>query len=263
MRSTEFRGSALGDDHPDSMSRDEQGPKYPSRMPRRVSLWRGRLGPAAALVLLMAVACTVPSAPKALKGQGGDSIRGITGDLPGSLGTQAEPAAGGITGVYLLGVITPPVFVFGPYTRDVQVQPGTTSLMHTLAPSTSKTLKVFALPSPEGTSAVAIRELSKSPARWGVLSTPAQRMVYRAFAADHSMGDWLVMVTDVEVLDGTDPVPLTAYRWPRSAVETYAHCGIPPVGEGIPWGKIDACTDQFFMHSETVLVRPRSNQVGQ
>jgi hypothetical protein len=233
-------------------------------MQRRVSLGRGRPVRAAALLLLLAaVACTVPRAPQAVKGQDGDAIRGISGDLPGRPGSQAEPAEEGSTGVYLLGVITPPVFVFGPFTPDISVQPGTHTLVRTLAPATGPKLEVFPLPSPENTSAVAIRELSKGPAPWGTFSTPAQRVVYRAFATDHSLGDWLVVVTDVAVLDGNDPVPLTAYRWPRSAVEAYAQCGIPPIGEGIPWGKIDACTDRFFMDSETVLVRPRSNQIGQ
>jgi len=235
-------------------------------MQRRVSLQRGQSGRptrAAALLLLMAVACSVPKAPAAVEGRGGDSIKGITGDVPGRQGSQAEPSEEGSTGVYLLGVISPPVFVFGPFTADISVQPGTHSLVHTLAPNASKKLEVFPLPSPQGTSAVAIRELNKGPMPWGSLSTPAQRVVYRTFASDQSLGDWLVVVTDVAVLDGTDPVPLTAYRWPRSAVEAYARCGIPPVGQGIPWGKIDPCTDQFFMDSQTVLVRPRSNQIGQ
>jgi hypothetical protein len=232
-------------------------------MRRRVSLAGERAGRAAALVLLIAVACSVPNAPAAVPGQTDEGIRGITGDVPGQPAEQAPDAEEGSAGVYLLGVVTPPVFVFGPEIPTVLVQPGTTTLVRGLSDSKGPKLQIFPLPSPEGTSAVAIRELNKGPTPWGSISTPAQRIVYRSFAGDPKLGDWLVMVTDVAVLDGTDPVPLTAYRWPRTAVEAYAQCGIPAIGHGVPWERIDACTDQFFLDAQTVLVRGRANVAGQ
>ena len=84
---------------------------------------------------------------------------------------------------------------------------------------------------------------------------PALRKVFAAFAADPSFGEWLVIVDDVKVEGGPDPVPLTAYRWPRAAVEAYAECGIPPDG-------IDDCTSQFYRTPEVIFVIPLGQPRG-
>jgi hypothetical protein len=230
---------------------------------RRLSLVGERAGRAAALVLLVAAACSVPNAPAVAPGEQGAAIPGLQGDVPGRPAQLGAPVDTGTAGVTLIGVIVPPVSVFGPELATVSVQPGTRALMESMSGLAGPRLEVYPLPSPDGTAALAIRELSRGAARWGSRSTPAQRAVYSRFARDSSLGAWLVVVTDVAVLDGPDPVPLTAYRWPRAAVEAYASCGIPAVGRGVPWERIDPCTDRFFLDAQTVLVRPRSNQVGQ
>ena len=80
--------------------------------------------------------------------------------------------------------------------------------------------------------------------RWGELLWPAQRKVFSAFAADPSLGEWLVIVDDVNVEGGSD------------AVEDYARCGIPPDG-------IDDCTSEFYTTSEVLFVMRPSQSRGQ
>ena len=86
---------------------------------------------------------------------------------------------------------------------------------------------------------------------------PAERHLFAEFAADRSLGDWLIVVDDVIVTGGKDPVPLTAYRWPRSIVEQYASCGIPMSLQ------IEDCTHDFYGGGETVFVIRSGNNVGQ
>jgi len=170
-------------------------------------------------------------------------------------GGEADP------GISLLPVLFKPVFVFGHAVPAAHVQPASQSLVGTV--KSNKRLMVDPLPGPAGTAAVHVLETSRTADRWGALTTPAQRAIYSMFASDQSLGDFLVMVTDVRVTDGPDPVPVTAYRWPRAAVEDYAACGIPKVGIGIPWTHIDPCTDQFFQISQTVMVLPGAKVIGQ
>lgn len=109
-------------------------------------------------------------------------------------------------------------------------------------------LKITVLPSTTGTVALAFDEISTEKQQWGGVMIPEQRKMFGRFASDPSLGDWLIVLDDVIVSDGLDPIPLTAYRWPRSAVEAYAACGIPPQFV------IDDCTHAFYEASDIMLV---------
>jgi hypothetical protein len=111
-------------------------------------------------------------------------------------------------------------------------------------------LRVKALSSAMGTAAVAFIEKSREQDHWGAVMTPAERQAFGAFAADPTMGQWLVVFTDVDVKHGTDPIPMTGYRWRRPDVEAYAECGIPSSG-------LDTCTRAFYTAPEMVLLPPR------
>jgi hypothetical protein len=100
-------------------------------------------------------------------------------------------------------------------------------------------LQIAALHSQNGSAAVEVVEDDFGHDRWGHLMIPAERDIIRAFAADHALGRSLIIVDDVRVHGGADPVPMTGYRWSRSDVEAYARCGIPPRA-------IDACTSAFY-----------------
>src|SRR5207247_8664510 len=127
-----------------------------------------------------------------------------------------------------------PQFLFGPSDpARIAFQPSSQHLV-ALVPK-NKRLHLMVLPSPADTVAIDLLEDSTPTRTWGELMTPAQRTIFRAFAADASLGKWLVILDDVNVVGGPDPIPLTAYLWARSDVVTYARCGIPNTG-------IDGCT---------------------
>jgi hypothetical protein len=144
------------------------------------------------------------------------------------------------------------VFIFGAPSGTVSAQPASERLAG-VAP-THRSLEVRPLASGEGIAAVYLKEVSKNDQRWGRLMTPALRMIFAAFVEDSDKDPWLVIVDDVEVTDGPDPIPITGYRWARQAVEAYATCGIPPLG-------IDPCTSTFYTASEMVFPSPRSQKV--
>jgi hypothetical protein len=156
-------------------------------------------------------------------------------------GSHVDPLGPGVD----LLPIHVPRFIFGQPTDDPQVQPGTSSLVGSLG--RRHRLDVVALPSPSGTVAVDFKELSPPGSVWGEVMFPAERALFRAFAKDPSLGDYLVVLTDVEVLRASDPIPLTAYRWARQDVVTYAGCGIPD-------SAIDACTLRFYQLADTRIV---------
>jgi hypothetical protein len=121
-----------------------------------------------------------------------------------------------------------------------------------------KRLKLTPLPSTEGTVALAFEETSTEKQQWGGVMIPEQRKLFARFASDASLGDWLIVLDDVIVSNGPDPVPLTAYRWPRSAVEAYAACGIPPLFV------IENCTHAFYSAGDTMYVmRGGGTNIGQ
>lgn len=110
-------------------------------------------------------------------------------------------------------------------------------------------LELTLLPSTAGTVAIAFDETSTEKQRWGGVMIPEERKLFSRFASDPTLGDWLIVLDDVIISDGPDPVPLTAYRWPRSAVEAYAACGIQHLFV------IDDCTHTFYSGSDTMYVR--------
>jgi hypothetical protein len=116
-------------------------------------------------------------------------------------------------------------------------------------------LEVEALRSEQGTVALKFTERASPSNKWGAVMTPAQRRVFGAFAADPTMGDWLIVFTDVLVIGGTDPIPLTGYRWKRADVEAYADCGIPSTG-------LDTCTRLFYATPQMVLLPPEGGAPG-
>ncbi len=171
----------------------------------------------------------------------------ITGEPPARAGVAA---AGGDAASFAEGVdlvpIHIPMFVFGQPAPAPQIQPPSQVLAGLIGESAR--LKVEALPSPEGTTAVDLIETSTPRQRWGGLMIPAERAMFSAFAADRTLGQWLVIVDDVNVVRGRDPIPTTAYRWQRSDVEAYARCGIPSAFV------IDSCTDAFYQLPQMELI---------
>jgi hypothetical protein len=120
-----------------------------------------------------------------------------------------------------------------------------------------KRLKLTPLPTTEGTVALAFQEFSTERQHWGGVMVPEERRLFSRFASNAGLGDWLIVVDDVIVSDGTDPIPLTAYRWARPAVEAYAACGIPPTFV------IDDCTHAFYAASDTMYVMGGGGTNGQ
>ena len=166
----------------------------------------------------------------------------------GGLAVIAQP--------YIQYLFAPPEVVSGEAKAPrTDVQRSSLQLMDSAAPN--KRLKLTPLPSTDGTVALAFQETTPFRQRWGAIMIPAERHLFAEFAADRSLGKWLIVVDDVIVTGGQDPVPLTAYRWPRSAVEQYANCGIPMSLE------IEDCTHEFYHVAETVFVIRSGNNAGQ
>jgi len=117
------------------------------------------------------------------------------------------------------------------------IQPGSVTLSDVVPKEAG--LFIGALHSPAGNAAVQLREDDSTTQRWGRLMIPAERKIIAAFAASPQLGQWLIIVDDVRVHGGTDPIPKTGYRWARSDVEAYARCGIPA-------RVLDACTLSFY-----------------
>lgn len=145
--------------------------------------------------------------------------------------------------------------LFGPPVAHPAVQPGTLRLTSLIL--RNPRLKVTALPSSLGTVAFALEEKSTQKQRWGGVMIPQERRVFRLFAEDRTFGDWLIMITHVEVKPGPNPIPFVAYRWARADVEAYAKCGIPQSLE------IDGCTHTFYDASEMLLVNVKTGEGGQ
>ncbi|MGH2572118.1 MAG: hypothetical protein ACRDGU_01280 [Actinomycetota bacterium] len=196
-----------------------------------------------ALALVIGVACgqAQPAVTILPRSTEEANPRQAAEDLEGAIRGESAGVSPGVS----LVPLSIPEFIFGPATAVAEVQPPSWTLAG-LIPKHRK-LTVRPLPSGQGTSAINLIEVSTFEERWGRLMTPAQRTIFAAFAEDEDLGEWLVIVNDVEVTDGPDPVPLTAYRWTRVAVEAYALCGIPP-------SEIDDCTRAFYHSSETMLV---------
>lgn len=164
-------------------------------------------------------------------------VRGPAPSSPPS--ARVNPGAGSLD---LAGLLAPDL---GP-TLDQSIlkgpiQPGSKTLVG-LIPA-AHGLTVAALHSGMRTAAVGLRERDHGNERWGRLMIPAERKIIAGFAADRSLGDWLIILDDVEVRGAPDPIPLTAYRWARADVEAYARCGIPA-------SAIDSCTSEFYLRPQ-------------
>jgi len=153
-------------------------------------------------------------------------------------------------------IFAPPSVVLGQVPAPPTVKQPSSLALQALVEG-HKRLEVTPLPSTDGTVALAFVETSTVSVRWGAVMIPAERKLFARFATDASLGNWLIVIDDVKVTDGRDPVPLTAYRWPRKDVEVYSDCGIPPQFV------IDKCTDAFYGASETVLLYKPGNEAGQ
>jgi hypothetical protein len=182
-------------------------------------------------------ACLVGIASSLLLMAGCTQIHQVPPSRHADASPSASPAAAPTGGQAVVAIPTVQT-LFGPPLSDAEIQPGTLKLKRQIAPH--RRLKVTALPSSLRTVALGLRETARGKQRWGEVMIPEERKVFLRFAQDPSLGDWLIMITDVDVRDGPDAVPIVAYRWARDDVETYAACGIP---QSIT---IDRCTDTFF-----------------
>lgn len=209
-----------------------------------------------AFIAFVGVACgsaefrPIPPTDQAQRDRAERAAQDLEDSLLGS--AQGGAPEGEQVGVSVVSVLHFPLFIFGAESAVVAPQPASRRLANVVP--NHPDLTVRPLPSGEGIAAVYLQEISTTEQAWGRLMTPALRRIFAAFADDADDDPWLVVVDDVDVTDGPDPVPLVGYRWDRQAVESYAACGIPSTG-------IDSCTDAFYDQSEIVFVRPRAPAV--
>ena len=181
---------------------------------------------------------------------------GCTGprEFPGSdvvvLAPSPEPTGGRV----MIGIPTEQT-LFGPPLDHAAVQPETLKVKRLILHHPR--LKVTALPSSLRTVALAMEERSTRRQRWGNVLIPQERRVFLMFARDKSLGDWLIMITHVDVIPGPNPIPVVAYRWARADVEAYAKCGIPQSM------LIDGCTQTFYDRPEMLFVHVKTGEGGQ
>jgi hypothetical protein len=175
-------------------------------------------------------------------------------EIPLSTLSTPTPTAQDVGGQAFVAIPFP-MTLFGPPLKTATVQPGTTKLKSFVL--SHPRLKVTALASSVRTVALGFREKASGNQRWGEIMIPEERKLFQRFAQDPSTGQWLIVITDVEVVDGPDPVPLVAYRWDRATLESYAECGIPQSMT------IDECTDKFYQAAEVVFLHHRTVGQGQ
>lgn len=158
------------------------------------------------------------------------------------------------TGGSAVVAVPTPQTLFGPPLISAVVQPETLKVMDPIL--SHPRLAVAPLASSQRTVALVLRETASGDERWGEVMIPEERKLFRRFATDRSLGDWLIMITDVDVTDAPDPIPLVAYRWTRAGVEAYAECGIPQST------LIDDCTLEFFRAAEVAFLILSGNPAG-
>jgi hypothetical protein len=102
--------------------------------------------------------------------------------------------------------------------------------------------------------AAAVMLVEDDPAvPWGTHLHDAEQTLFRTFAGDKRLGDWLILVTDVVVHAAKDPIPPTAYRWTRAEVAAYVSCGMPPAVS-------DPCHETFWTSADQVVLAPAGGQ---
>jgi hypothetical protein len=206
-------------------------PVYPSRMSRRASLV---IVPSCLLLFL--AGCT--------------QVR----EFPASRLEAPEPSPEPPGGAAMVAIPFPQT-VFGPSPSALSVQPGTLRLKGLIV--RHPRLKVTALPSTNQTVALGFQEKARGKQRWGGVMIPQERRLFLRFAQDPSLGEWLIVITDVDVTDAPDPIPLVAYRWTRPDVEAYAKCGIP---QSVT---IDECTETFYRAPKMIFLMHQRIGQGQ
>ena len=194
---------------------------------RRNPIIIGALGAALCILAACTDTAAVPRTVASGSCSGGDAIAPIEGKEK----------------QYIFCSVTP-----NPEAANAGLQPSTAQL-GTSVPKLDG-LSWTALKSTKDTSAILLIE-DRQDLPWGSLIGPAEAQVFKAFANDKSLGDWLIVITDVVVNGLVDPVPATARRWARQQVESYAKCGIP---EAVPITGADSCTSAFLRAATTVVV---------
>lgn len=102
--------------------------------------------------------------------------------------------------------------------------------------------------------AAAVMLVEDDPAvPWGTHLHEAEQTLFRTFAGDKGLGDWLILVTDVVVHAAKDPIPPTAYRWARAEVAAYVACGMPAAVS-------DPCHETFWTSADQVVLAPAGGQ---
>jgi hypothetical protein len=151
-------------------------------------------------------------------------------------GGDAVAPAPGVRGgkSYLFRVDRPPV----------AVRPASRKLADLVADIPG--LGTAGIPSTENAAAVILVEDSPGTP-WNTLVSRAQKEIFPAFAEDESMGAWLILVSDVVIRDGKDPIAPTGYRWQRRAIRDYVSCGIPEEG-------VNDCKSDFFRKAQSVVL---------
>jgi hypothetical protein len=175
-------------------------------------------------------------------------------ELPGRTMALPSPSPQP-TGGEALVAIPFPMTIFGPPLKTASVQPGTMKLKDSIL--THPRLKVTALASSHKTVALGFQEKASGDQHWGEIMIPEERKLFQRFANDASLGEWLIVITDVDVTDAPDPVPLVAYRWTRPDVERFESCGIPPAMT------FDRCTDHFYGAAQVVFLHQGGSTAGQ
>jgi hypothetical protein len=170
---------------------------------------------------------------------GGAASRAVSAYTPvggAKAGGDAVAPAPGVRGgrSYLFRIDRPPVSIQSPSVKLANLVaniPG---------------LGIAGIPSTDGTAAVILVEDSPDTP-WGTRLNEAEAKIFPAFDANKSMGDWLILVTDVIVRGSQDPIPYTGYRWTRKQVQTYVSCGIPATGS-------NDCKAAFFRAAKSVVL---------
>jgi hypothetical protein len=158
----------------------------------------------------------------------------------------ATPAINGVPPAYAIAPNTEKPVLEAVAKPQVAIQPGSVRVLKAL-PAVDH-LHMAALKSSAGSVAIVLVE-EPSRAAWGSLYRPVERDIIKRFAADTSLGEWLIILADVIVSGaGPDPVPMTASRWDRDQVDQFVKCGIPPATES------NDCSKTFFAVARTVVV---------
>jgi hypothetical protein len=174
-----------------------------------------------------------------------------------SSGSQGIPSSSPSASVnqVLADVISPSLdhgFVFEHGQPPVEIQPGSKDLLGRI-PGV-KGLHTYPLLSTQNSVALLLIEDDAS-VKWGTHLRPALNVIFEQFAANPTMGDWLIVLDDVVVHEKQDPIPLTAYRWPRANVEEYVACGVPTRGQ-------NACSKKFYLQALTIILQKARPRLG-